>query len=119
VGEATHDEATGIRRRARTGADMGLTEEERRRLDGLADDLSREDPQLGRALSGGPLRRSRDWSPAVLASLLVTVSLVLVVLGVGLRQLWLFTAGSVTLISAGGIGVAAGYRSLRRWHGRS
>jgi hypothetical protein len=98
---------------------MGLTEEERRRLDELADDLSREDPQLGRALSGGPLRRSRDWSPAVLASLLVSASLVLVVLGVGLSQLWLFAVGSVTLISAGGIGVAAVYRSSRHWRGRS
>jgi hypothetical protein len=96
---------------------MALTEEERRRLDALADDLAREDPQLSRALSGGPLRRSRDFSPAVLASLLVTVSLVLLVLGVGLSQLWLFTAGSVTLIGAGGIGVAAVYRSLHHWRG--
>jgi hypothetical protein len=97
---------------------MGLTDEERRRLDALADDLSREDPQLGRVLSGGPRRRTRHWSPALLPGVLIAVSLALVVAGVDLTQPLLFAAGSVGLVAAGGIGVSALYRSIRRWPGR-
>jgi hypothetical protein len=97
---------------------VGLTDEERRRLDALADDLSREDPQLGRVLSGGPRRRSRRWSPAVSAGVLLVVALALVILGVGLTQPLLFAAGSVSLVGAGGIGVLALYRLLHRSLGR-
>jgi len=63
---------------------MGLTDEERRRLDELADELTREDPY-----SSGPhrgsLRRLRRWEPA-LAVVLAVVSLPTAVLGVSLTQ---------------------------------
>jgi len=92
---------------------MGLTDEERRRLDELADELSREDPYLGRALTGGSLRRLRHWEPAV-AVVLTVVSLPIAVLGVTLTQPLLFAAGSMSLIGAVWLGVAAGLRRRRR-----
>ncbi|HEY3717898.1 MAG TPA: DUF3040 domain-containing protein [Jatrophihabitantaceae bacterium] len=92
---------------------MGLTDEERRRLDELADELTREDPYLGRALTGGSLRRLRRWEPA-LAVVLAVVSLPTAVLGVSLTQPLLFAAGSVSLIGAVWLGVVAGLRRRRR-----
>jgi len=92
---------------------MGLTDEERRRLDELADELSREDPYLGRALTGGWLRMPRRWEPAVVV-VLGLVSLPLAVLGVTLTQPLLFAAGSVSLIVAVWLGLAAGFRRRRR-----
>jgi hypothetical protein len=40
---------------------MSLTEEERRRLGELADNLAREDPRLGRALSGDRRTANLRW----------------------------------------------------------
>jgi hypothetical protein len=92
---------------------MGLTEEERRRLDALADDLSRDDPQLSRALSGERQYHGRHWSPAVVASLLVTVALPLLILGVSLGAPLLFAVGSIALVGAAWVGVASACGSLR------
>ncbi len=94
---------------------MGLTNEERRRWDELAEDLSRQDPQLGRILGGHALR----WKPSlrlqpVLLCALVICAAVLFVLGVAFGQLWVFTVGSVVLVVAGWLGGAAGRRSLQR-----
>jgi hypothetical protein len=96
---------------------MSLTEEERRRLDALAEDLSRDNPELGRALSGR--RRGWRWSSAVVAGLLVIVALPLLVVGVGLTALVVFALGSFALIGAGWAGVVAvAGRSLRGRRGR-
>ena len=95
-------------------AAMGLTDEERRRLDALADDLAREDPRLGQVLSGATLRRRLLGSPAVLVSLIVTVSLLLGIVGVSLDQPLVFAAGSVMLTAAIWFGLAVGRRFFRR-----
>jgi hypothetical protein len=92
---------------------MGLTDEERRRLDELADELSREDPHLGRVLTGGSSRRRRRWPPAV-AVILAVVSLPLAVLGASLAQPLLFAAGCMSLVVAVWIGTVGRYRRRRR-----
>ena len=94
---------------------MGLTDEERRRLDELADELTREDPHLGRALTVGISGRTWLWPPAV-AVFLALVSLPLVVLGVGLVQPLLFAAGCMSLVVALWIGVVGGLRRRRAGH---
>jgi hypothetical protein len=91
---------------------VGMTDEERRRLDELADELTRDDPHLGRALSVGSFPRMRLWSPGVVVFLAV-VSMPLVVLGVGLVQPLVFTAGCASLAAAVWIGVAGGLRRRR------
>jgi hypothetical protein len=91
---------------------MGLTDEERRRLDELADELTREDPHLGRALSVGLSGRMWLWPPAV-AVFLAVVALPLAVLGVDLGQPLLFAAGCTSLIAAMWIGVVGGLRRRR------
>jgi hypothetical protein len=91
---------------------MGLTDEERRRLDQLADELTREDPHLGRALSVGLSRRLWLWPPAV-AVFLAVVALPLAVLAVDLGQPLLFAVGCMSLIVAVWIGVVRGLRRRR------
>jgi hypothetical protein len=90
---------------------MGLTDEERRRLGELAEDLARDDPQLGRALSGGLFRGRRSLAAAVL---LAAVSPPLAVFGVTLTQPLLFTAASISLMAAAWIAVRTGYRRYSR-----
>jgi DUF3040 family protein len=88
---------------------MGLTDEERRRLDELADELSREDPHLGQALTS---RTGSQWLSA-LGVLLAVVSVPLAVLGVSLEQPLLFAAGSTSLVVAVWIGLAGEWRRRR------
>jgi hypothetical protein len=97
---------------------MGLTDEERRRLDELADGLSREDPQLGRVLTGASARRLRQWSSAI-GVLLAVVSLPLAVLGVGLAQPLLFAAGSICLVVAVWLGIVSSSRCRRHRRSRT
>jgi hypothetical protein len=93
---------------------MGLTDEERRRLDELADELTREDPHLGRALSVGSSGRRRLWLPPALAGVLAVVSLPLAALGVGLAQPLLFAAGCMSLVVAVWIGIVWCFRRRPR-----
>jgi hypothetical protein len=91
---------------------MGLTDEERRRLDELANELSREDPYLGRALTGGSSRRR--YHSAAVAVLLAILSLALSVLGVTVQQPVLFAVGWLLLIAAVWIAAVMGYRRYGR-----
>jgi Protein of unknown function (DUF3040) len=87
----------------RVRTDMALTDEERRHLDELAEELAAElactDPDLVQALAED-LRPSRH-RPRVLIQLLVLISLSLAVPGVVLVQPILFAAGCLSLMAAG------------------
>ena len=63
---------------------MALSDEERRRLDALAEQLSGEDPRLARNLEGGSSSRHAPHR-ATYAVLAVLAGLALVIIGVGLR----------------------------------
>jgi hypothetical protein len=94
---------------------MGLTDEERRRLNGLAEVLSRDDPGLGRALSGDlPPRRRRRLSVASVTLGSLMISLPLLILGIAVAQTLVFAAGSIVMIVAAGSGLVGVQRSLRR-----
>jgi hypothetical protein len=94
---------------------MGLTDEERRRFDELADDLSREDPELSRALSGGPSwRRPRRRASLAAAIVLALASLPLDILGVSLAQPLLFAVGAIWLVAAVWIAVVISFRRFQR-----
>jgi len=92
---------------------MGLTEEERRRLDEIADDLSRDDPRLSRALTAGFSGRIRRRLRAV-ALLLAVLAVAIAAVGVGLAQPLLVAAGSLLLVIAVWIAATIGYRRYRR-----
>lgn len=109
LGSTSRSDPCPVRGRLLGGVDMGLTDEERRRLDELADELSREDPRLGQALTS---RTRWRWLSAV-GVLLAVVSLPLAVLGVSLEQPLLFAAGSTSLVVAVWIGLAGEWRRRR------
>jgi len=88
---------------------MGLTNEERRRLDQLAGALEAEDPKLARALSAPPAKpspahgsRSHRWfgshRGALLAVVLTGVGMPLLALGVAVQQPALFLFGAIALL---------------------
>jgi hypothetical protein len=84
---------------------MGLTDEERRRLDDLAAELSRSDHGFARALTAKPLQvrlRARlHRNRRRLALLLATaLALALAIIGVALQQVLLFAVGSVIAVAA-------------------
>lgn len=89
---------------------MGLTNEERRRLDELAGEIEAEDPKLARVLSAratkpssvSGMSRSRRWFGsarwALLAILLTGVAMPLLVLGVAVQEPVLFLFGAIALL---------------------
>lgn len=88
---------------------MGLTNEERRRLDQLAGEIEAEDPKLARALSAPPAMpspvhgsRSHRWfgSPrwALVAVVLTGAGMPLLVLGVAAQEPLLFLFGAIALV---------------------
>lgn len=95
---------------------MGLTDDERRRLDELADDLARNDPRLGRALSdearGGRLpghsarpadhiaESGRRRRLRLLAIVLAALALPAAAVGLVLALPLLFAAGALALPTA-------------------
>jgi hypothetical protein len=92
---------------------VGMTEEERRRLDEVAEGLARDHPQLARRLTRGKLRRPRR---RLVASALLIVAPPLIILGFVALQALLVTIGCLALIAA--VIIAAGERRGRRWSRR-
>ena len=93
---------------------MGLTNEERQRLDNLADQLADEDPRLGRALSSSPLRRAlwgcwrerliAEWArhrrPMLWLGVAMTaISLPLAITGLVLQQPLVFAVGCLAIVA--------------------
>lgn len=85
---------------------MGLTNEERRRLDQLAGEIEAEDPKLAQALSASPAKpsaaRSHRWFGsarwALIAVVLTGVAMPLLVLGVAVQEPVLFLFGAIALL---------------------
>jgi hypothetical protein len=86
---------------------MALTDEERRHLDDLAEEMAAElassDPVLVQALTE-PFAAGRR--PRILVPALALIAIVLAVVGVLLEQPLLFAAGGVALAAAGLVSVA-------------
>jgi hypothetical protein len=93
---------------------MGLTDEERQRLDNLADRLADEDPRLGRALSDRPLRQRLSiryrgrllgswarhrWAMLWLGVALTAISVPLAIVGLVLRQPLVFAVGALAIVA--------------------
>jgi uncharacterized membrane protein HdeD (DUF308 family) len=76
---------------------VSLTDEERRRLSQLADEIARDDPRLARALSSLPARRPRRRLrlPAVV---LMTASIPVIVVGAVAVQTLVVAIGGLVLI---------------------
>jgi hypothetical protein len=94
-------------------SEVGLTGEERRRLDEVAEGLARDHPHLARRLTRGRLRRLHRRQ---VASGLMIVAPPLIVLGVVALQALLVTIGCLALIAA--VIIAAGERRGWRWSRR-
>lgn len=77
--------------------EVGLTEDERRRLDQLATELSGQDPQLARMLSGRQPALSRL---RLLVRILLLAAAVLLVIGVATTQTLLVAMGCLAMIGA-------------------
>lgn len=89
---------------------VGLTNEERRRLDELAGEIEAEDPKVARALSARVAKPSspsgtsgsRRWFGsarwALLAVVLTGVAMPLLVLGVAVQEPGLFLFGTIALL---------------------
>lgn len=88
---------------------MGLTNEERRRLDQLAGEIEAEDPKLARALSASTAKpsaagsaRSHRWFGsarwALIAVVLTGLGMPLLVLAVAVQQPLLFALGAIALL---------------------
>lgn len=93
---------------------MGLTDEERRRLAELADELARDDPRLGRSLSDLAPHTHVSYSHSldVLVVALLGISMPLVVAGVIVGQPLLAVVGAFSMVAAPTIFVTCRY--LRR-----
>ena len=84
---------------------MGLTNEERRRLEELAGEIAAEDPKLARGLSASPAKPSarRRWLGstrwALMAIMLIGISMPLLILGVAVQQPLLFLFGAIALLA--------------------
>lgn len=81
---------------------MGLTDDERRRLDELAAGLASEDPRLGEALSGSaPHRASRCWACRLRLTLwlVFTLSMPLAVTGALMRLPLLFVLAGTAIVA--------------------
>lgn len=76
---------------------MSLTDEERRRLREVADEITRDDPRLARALSAGPARRPQLRLLLVAIALMV-VPIPVVVVGAVTAQTLVVVAGCLALI---------------------
>jgi hypothetical protein len=85
---------------------VGLTDKERRTLDELAENLTRDHPHLARALTRGPV--PRPYRRRLASTLLITAP-PLIILGFLALQTLVVTIGCLALI-AGTILVAAGSR---------
>jgi hypothetical protein len=89
---------------------VGLTDKERRTLDELAENLTRDHPHLASALTRGPLPRL--YRRRLAASLLIAAP-PLIILGFIILQTLVVTIGCLALIT-GTILVAVGSRHPRR-----
>jgi hypothetical protein len=89
---------------------MRLTDDERRRLEELSNELARSDPRLARALSG----RSRPipaWRPAV--EILIAVALPFAVVGISAAEPLLFAVACIAIVTAAVITLITQYQRLR------
>jgi hypothetical protein len=79
---------------------VGLTGEERQRLDQLAAQLERDDPRLVRRLSGRRRRPGVPRLPSWVAVGLLGAAMPLLVVAVIVEQPALFAAGGVAMLAA-------------------
>lgn len=106
----------------------GMSSDERRRLDELADDLARDNPQLARALTGRRypaghvrarwnrcrIRRRRGRAPDLLAVILALSGPPLLSIGVLLTESAVIAAGALALVGGPALFTVLRLRNSRR-----